>query len=872
MTASALSDAATPTRPAPLSRRLLACLPLPLRFALRELRGGLRGFRVFLLCLALGVAALAAVGSVREAITRGLSAEGRAILGGDLELEFTYRFPTAAERAWIDGRAEAVSETVDFRSMVVADDPATGETQRALTQVRAVDAAYPLVGAVVLDPPMPLAQALGPRDGVWGVALDPLILDRLGARVGDRVRLGAATFEARAALIRAPDAAAAGLGLGPRSLVLTEGLADSRLLAPGSLFETELRATLPEGASLAALRGALEAEFPDAGIRWSDRSRPAPGVERFVGRIGSFLVLVGLAALAVGGVGVSAAVRAYLDGKTPVIATLRTLGASGRQVFAVYLIQIGALAALGVAAGLAIGGLGPAMVGPLFAGALPVPALFDVYAGPLWRAALWGGLTALAFALWPLARAREVRPASLFRDAAAPSGGWPGRRDLALIGAAAAALALSAIALSGAPLFAAWFVAGLALALGALWLTGRLVRRLAARAARLRLLRGRPALRLALASVGGPGGETGGAMLALGLGLTVLAAIGQVDHNLRALVAEELPERAPAFFFVDIQNDQLADFNRRADGVAGVASVETAPMLRGVVTALNGIPAAEARIDDGVRWVLNGDRGVSYAAAPPPGAEILAGEWWPADWAGETLVSFSAEHAEGLGLGIGDTLTVNVLGREITGRIANLRRVEFRDLGINFLMIFTPGAFAGAPHTHIATVYASAEAEGPLLREIGGAFANVTAVAVREAIGRVAEGLGQIGAAARWAAGVTLLSGLVVLIGAAAAGERARAYEAAVLKVLGAERSRILASFAWRSALTGAAAGAVAILFGGLAAWGVIAFVMEARFSFSALSALGVVAGGAGASLLAGLAFALRPLAARPAAVLRAPE
>jgi putative ABC transport system permease protein len=866
------ADAGAGRRAPSALRAVVARLPLPVRFALRELRGGLRGFRVFLLCIALGVAALAAVGSVREAITRGLAAEGRTILGGDAELEFTYRFPTAEERAWIAARAEALSETVDFRSMVVFDDPATGQPQRALTQVRAVDGAYPLVGAVTLDPAIPLAEALGERDGRHGAALDPLIIERLGARIGDTVRLGTTEFALRAALIRAPDSTAAGLGLGPRSLVLTEALEGSGLLAPGSLFETELRATLPPGADPGEIGDALARAFPDAGIRWSDRSRPAPGVERFVLRIGSFLILVGLAALAVGGVGVSSAVRAYLDAKTPVIATLKTLGATGDQIAAVYLLQIGALAALGVVLGLAIGGLAPALLGPAFAGSLPVPALFDFYFLPLAKAAFWGGATAMAFALWPIARARDVRPAALFRDAAAPAGMWPAPRFLALIGLTTAALIATVILFSGGPRFAAWFVAGVVAALGTLWAMARAVRTGARRVARLRALRGRPALRLALAAVGGPGGEIGGAMLALGLGLTVLAAIGQVDHNLRALIADELPERAPAFFFVDIQNDQLSPFLDRATGVEGVGAVETAPMLRGVITRLNGVPAAEAQVADEVRWILSGDRGVSYAAAPPPGAEIVAGEWWPPDHAGETLVSFSAEHAEGLGLGIGDALTVNVLGREITARVANLRRVEFRDMGINFLMIFTPGAFAGAPHTHIATVYADPPAEGPLLREVGTAFANVTAVGVREAIGRVSEGLGQLGAAARWAAGVTLLSGLVVLVGAAAAGERRRAYEAAVLKVVGAERSRILASFAWRSALTGAAAGLVAIAFGAAAAWGVVTFVLEARFAFAPAAAFGVVVGGAAASLLAGLAFAWRPLAARPARVLRAPE
>ncbi|TVQ55372.1 MAG: FtsX-like permease family protein [Rhodobacteraceae bacterium] len=847
-------------------------LGLAARFAARELRGGLKGFRVFLVCLALGVGAVAAVGSVRTAISAGLSQEGRAILGGDAELAFTYRGPTEAERAWFEGVATRVSETVDFRSMAVAVDPETGAPERGLTQVRGVDGAYPLVGEVVLDPAIPLAEALGPRDGRFGVVVEPLLAERLGLGVGDTLRLGDAEYELRAKLLRAPDATAAGLGLGPRTIVLTEGLADAGLLAPGTLYETQVRLELPADADLTALRADLTAGFPDAGIRWRDRTRAAPGVERFVERIGAFLVLVGLAALAVGGVGVSAAVRSYLEEKTATIATLKTIGATGGEIFAVYLMQIGALALLGVGAGLVLGGALPAILGPMFADRLPVPALFAVYPRPMAEAALYGLLTALLFALWPLARAREVRAAALFRDVAAPTRAWPAPRYLALIGGCAVVLAGAAVALSGAALFAAWFVVGVVAALGALWLTALAVRRLSAALARSRMMRGRPALRLAFAAVGGPGGETLGAVLSLGLGLTVLAAIGQVDHNMRALIDGDLPERSPAFFFVDIQNAQLDPFVARAEAAGGVEKIETAPMLRGVITKLNGVPAREARIDPNAAWVLRGDRGVSYAAAPPAGAVLTEGAWWPEDHDGEPLVSFSDEHGRQLGLSVGDTVSVNVLGREITARIANFRLVEFRDMGINFLMIFDPSAFEGAPHTHIATVYAPPEAEGRLLREVAGAFPNVTAVGVREALDRFADGLGQIAAAARWGAGVTLITGIVVLIGAAAAGERRRTYEAAVLKTLGAARNRILASFALRAALTGAAAGVVAIVFGGMAAWAVFAFVMEARFVFEPVSAATVVIGGALASLLAGLGFALRPLAARPARVLRARE
>jgi putative ABC transport system permease protein len=349
----------------------------------------------------------------------------------------------------------------------------------------------------------------------------------------------------------------------------------------------------------------------------------------------------------------------------------------------------------------------------------------------------------------------------------------------------------------------------------------------------------------------------------------VLAAVGQIDANLRGMVARDLPARAPAFFFVDIQNDQLEPFRARAAATPGVGAIESAPMLRGVITRINGRPAREVA---GPHWVRNGDRGVSYAAEPPPGTEIAAGAWWPADYAGEPLVSFAAEEGAELGLKLGDRLTLNILGRDLEATVASFRTVRFESMGIGFVMIVNPAALAGAPHTHIATVEASPEAEAPLVRAVAEAWPNVTAIGVREGIARVASILDGIAAATRWAALATLSTGLLVLVGAAAAGERRRVYEAAVLKTLGAGRARILASFALRAALTGAAAGLVAVVVGGLAGWAVTVFVLEGDFRFAGPNALAVVAGGALASLLAGLGFALRPLAARPARVLRARE
>lgn len=838
-------------------------LMLAARLARRELRGGLAGFRIFLLCLALGVGAIAAVGTVRSAIEAGLAREGRALLGGDAEVRLTYRFADEALVDWLDANSAAWAEVVDFRSMAVLPDG----SDRALTQVKAVDANWPLVGAPVLEPALSMAEVLAGRDGLPGAALDPVLIDRLGLAVGDQFRLGTQAFVIMAALRREPDTVGGGFGFGPRTLVATAALQDAGLLAAGSLYDTSYRLILRPGDTLARVRASLIDTFHDAGMRWRDASRAEPAVARFVDRIGAFLVLVGLAGLAVGGIGVSAAVRSHLDAKTGVIATLKTLGAEGRMIFAIYFLQIGALTLLGVVLGLVLGAGAVLALGPLVQGSLPVPIAVGLYPAPLAEAALYGVLTALVFTLWPLARVEQVRAAALYRGIGSDARGWPRPALLLALALAVAALIGAAVGFSGAWMLAAGAAGGIAVALGMLWLVALGLRALARRAARSRALRGHTALRLALGAMGNPREGAVAVVLSLGLGLTVLATVGQIDANLRRAIATEMPDQAPSFFFLDIPATQVEEFETVLAGFDGVADIRTAPQLRGVISAINGRPASEY----GNHWVLRGDRGLTYAAEQGD-LHLTEGEWWPEGYAGPPLISFGADEGVELGLKLGDTITVNVLGRDITGTIANFRTLDFRTGGIGFVMTFNPAALQAAPHSVIATARAPEGSEGAILRALGAQFPGVTAIPIREAAARVGEALGALASATGLAALATLATGFAVLIGAAAAGERARIFEAAVLKALGATRAHILASFALRSALMGAAAGLVAIAAGAGSAWAILVLVMELPFRFALGSALGIVAGGVLAVLLAGLVFALRPLAARPAGVLRAQD
>ena len=832
-----------------------------LAFALarRELRGGIKGFRVFMACLMLGVAAIAGVGSLAEGVREALRQDARLLLGGDVELSFTHRRTTPEQQAFLEA-AGRISATQEMRAM------ARTENERTLVELKAIDALYPLVGTLRLQGDGDLAAALAKRpDGRFGAALEPATLSRLALKLGDEIEVGDGRFVVAAIIDNEPDRSANVFTLGPRVMVDQTALAATGLEQPGALIRNQYRVALAPGRDAGAWVEELKARFPDAGWRIRGVAEAAPGLQRWVDRIAMFLTLVGLTALLVGGVGVANAVRSYLESRVASIATIKCLGAPGRLVLRLYLMQILALATAGVAAGLVVGAVVPGVLGPLLAERLGVSARGGIYPLPLLVAGAFGLLTALAFSLWPLARARDVPAAALFRDLVAPVRRWP--RGIYILYTAAAVFALAALAIVASldqRLGAGFCLAALltfvlfrVAALGVAWLAKRLghVRH--------------PGLRLALANMHRPGSPTPGIVLSLGLGLTVLVLIAQVQGNFARQLAEQLPQMAPSFFFIDIQRDQLEAFDRLLENHPGVGEVRQVPSLRGRIAKLNGVPIEQAVVAADAQWALGSDRGLTYTGPMPKGTRLVAGEWWPADYAGPPLVSFDAQIARGMGLDVGDTITINVLGREMEARIANLRAIDWTSLGINFTLTFAPGALEGAPQTWIATAQVADGQEDALERAVTAAFPNISSIRVKRALATARNTIEGIAAAARVTAGLTLIAGTLVLAGAILATQRRRSYDAVMLKVLGAKRSDVMRALVAEFALSGAAAAIVAALVGTFCAWLLVALYMKVEFVILP-GALAMTVLGASASVaVLGLAGTWRALGQKAAPLLR---
>jgi len=833
---------------------------LAFRYAWRELRGGglasLYQFRIVMACLALGVAAIALVGTLRASLTRGISEQSAALLGGDFAIDGGAEpFPPAL-RAMLAAHGARVSEIVRMSSLIEAPDGG-----RTLISLKAVDGLYPLKGSVTLAPAIGIGDALAAQ----GLVAEQIVFDRLGLRVGDFVKVGDVRFRLTAALLAQPDATA-NLGLfGPTVLISADNLAATHLVVPGALVDRSLRVDLPAGVPVATVTALIQRDFADAGYRIRTSAENAPGVDRTIDQVSQFLTLVGLASLLVGGIGVAVGIEAWLTARARSVAILRCLGASANLILAVYLLQSLVLAGLGILAGLFIGGVVPWLAGNWLASLLPVPAHFGIYPEPLLLAAFYGVLTTLVFALAPLGRATALSGADLFRDATLPAKAPPRSALLLVNGLLVLLLIVVAVRTNSGSHLALGFAVGAMLTLLLFRIAGDLLTRFAAWLPRPRTI----ALRLGLAALHRPGADTKIMLTALGLGLSSLGAIVCTEANLRAVIADQIPKAAPSFYFIDIQPAQLDQFQSVLARFSSVRDLTVVPNLRARILSVNGVPAAQFANNPQAGWAVRGDRGLTYAAAAPKGTELVSGTWWPADYDGKPLLSLDEGLARGLGVGVGDVIRVNVLGREIDLTIASTRRIEWRSLSMNYAMVASPGLLAGAPHSNIATLRSDPGQDGAILRAVADALPNVTGIHVADILATVATLVRKLATALAATGAIGLVSGGLVLAGAIAAGQQRRAREAVILKTLGATKGQIRLAFLVEFGLIGVVGGVLAAAIGSLASWAVLREVMDESWRFTPLPLLATLVVSVLVTLGFGLLSTQGALAAKPAAFLR---
>ncbi len=842
------------------------------------MRAGLKGFYIFLACLVLGVGAIAGIQSLSRGLVQSLHHDGRFILGGDIAFRTVYTPAPPEQVSYLKDHVGPMTTVIETRAMARTTDG----KRSTLAALRAVGVFYPLYGqlTIVDEKGAPVkAKGMqdlilqnvvhGRQDGKWGALVDRGILTRLHIHLGDWIYVGRQRFRVNGLIARAPDRAGDfHLALGPGIIIAQAAFPSTGLDTLGSQVYYDYKVIVPNLHTFADLHKAerrIAEKFPNAMWRQRDFLTAAPRLNHLVDLLTLFLTLIGLATLLVGGVGISNAVRSFLETKLPNIATMKCLGAGETFVFRVYMLQVFLLATFGIALGLAAGIGVSKLAGAFLTAKLSLTDQVQVYPAALFLAAAFGYLTTFCFSLWPVGRAVRVAPTDLFRDMIAPQEQHPSLNVILLTVIAAQSLALLAIVTSSDPHLVVWFVAGAGGVFAIFYAYAALMKAIAKRIH----IPAAPEIRMALANLHRPGNISNSVILSLGLGLTVLVAVALVRFNFIRLITDDISTAAPTFFFLDVQQDQRTDFARLINGFPTAHDLKMLPSFRGRVIAVNGVPAAAALKDKNESWVVNSDRGFSYTDTLPAHSHIIKGTWWPKNYHGPPVISISTEVAKAFDIGVGAQITVNIFGQNITATVANVRKVDWASFTMNFAITFAPGVLENAPATYLSTAIVAQTQDDALQQKISDTFPNVTSVKVGDALAEARVFIRAVAQAVSISAAVTLLAGTLVLAGGIAAARRRHLYDAVILKVLGATHGRILKTFLLEYGLLGILTVVIAGGLGTLSAWALQIYVMNLPWKFEATALVSVTILCLCITIIAGFLGTWRALRQKPAPYLR---
>lgn len=842
-------------------------MPLFLKIAILELRGGFRGFYIALACLAVSSFTLTASNSFTQSLTSQLQKEGRTILGGDVELSRVHLPFSKVEIKFFEKNSDDFSLISQMRVMAQA------KKQNTPAELKAIDAAYPLIGALGLYPKPKNKDIFKKQNGVYGVVASANLLTSLGIKLGEVFKVGAAKFQLRAIIENEPDGLASGISFAPRILISNQALKATKLVKLGSLITYRARLLLsPEKSTLDDFILTTKKLLPNAGWQMRTKKDSSPSLRRFIERIAMFLTLSALATFLVSGIGIANAVSVWFAQKRSVIATLKCLGASQKIIIYSYLTQILIMAILGTLIGIGLGVAAPFVFLPLIAQFLPLAVEANFYWQPIGLAILYGVLISLLFSLMPLAIAKTIPPTHLFR-AQIMKVNWSFLRNLGVKWWAAMFLLLGllffiALAISTERSFVVYFIVAAAASLFLFYGVGTALVWLLLKLPKPK----KPIWRIAISNITRPGSQSLNIIMALGLGMALLSSIALIDGNLRHQIDEGLPLRAPSFFVADIQEDKIAELKVFLQKQKGIRDIKIVPLMRASLVKINGKPVSEYKdkVADDIAWVLRGDRGVTYASQKPEGVVIAKGRWWDKNYQGAPLLSISENVAEGLGLEIGDSLTVNLLGVKVKTTIHNFRKIYWAEGGMNFVLIFSPSPFNQISANYFATFRAEDTYIENINQKLLEKFPTMVVIETSEALKIISSLLEQIAIAARFSSAWTLLAGILVLAAAMATSFQQKLSESIIFKVLGARRSMIAKAGIAEYLLLGLAAAIAALIIAALASYAVITFLWQAEFLFLLDVFLLTIISSMLISLGCGLAINHRLLAQKPAPYLRA--
>lgn len=856
--------------------RFLKNSTIAVSFALRDLRAGIKGFYVFLACIILSATIVSSVQTLSLGMKESLHRDGRYILGGDISLTTLHEPINAQQLHFFREKLGPTSVIIETRAMAVSGK----DKKSSLIELKAVDPFYPLYGNIEISDKngtpiknyKSIQEVLVPPRAYmneWGALVEKNLLSRLQLEIGDTLTIGKQLFYIRGIITKEPDRIGGKqFTIAPRVMISNYIFNATGLNSYGSQVTWEHKILMPQLKSFEDLKEAvanIEKSFPNADWKIKTFLNASPRAERTLERMTLFLTFTALATLLISGIGIYNAVQAFIYEKIKDIATLKSLGGSKITVIAIYMTEIIILATIGIIAGLIIGAGLAQTTGIFLTSKLSLNDHVNFYIQPLLSTATLVYLVTFCAGLWPIGKAVKTPPADLFRDSISPISEKPSLSIMLLALISTQLIALVSFTLTSDKVFMAYFLTGAGATFAIFSLCSSIIKTMVKKIT----IKTTPELRIALANIHRPGNITSSVIMSIGLGLTVLISVALVQDNFIRLAGNDLTSDAPSFFFLDIQPDQLEYFKKQINSTASASNLNIMPSYRGRITKVNGKDAREALVDKNEKWVINSDRGFTYNKTLPANSKIIEGKWWDENYKGKPLASIATNVQKAFNIGVGDKLTVKIMGKEIEAEISNVREISWSSFTLNFATTFSPGALEKIPGGYIATATVEQDQEDLLQNAITMSFPNVTSIKLRDVLNTARTIIQSIAQAVNISALVTIAAGILVLSGGIAAARKKHIYESVVLKVLGATRKKILISFMLEYAILGTLTIVISTVLGSISAYMIQGFMMDISWEFSWSSLFYITSSCMTVTITAGIAGTWHALKQKPSLYLR---
>ena len=874
--------------------------------AWRETRGSWHQFAFFLVCVAIGVGSVVGIELFATNMESMILGNARSLLGGDLEIQLARQLGESGKNvlASLKNRHVEITHVRELVGMVaVQENQEHSASPKVLTprftqlvQLKVVEDNYPLYGHVGVSPEQPLHSMLSSADSCqespcFGIVVQESLLITLGIGVGSHIKIGQARFEIKGVLLKEPDRVASAFSLGPRVMISREALVATDLVQVGSRIRQRYLLRVPESLSLEPLRGELQGRLANAGARVSTFHDAQPRIRRFLDQLTTYLGLIGLTALFVGGIGIACTIHGFIKQKITTVAILKALGTNAGLITRVYVGQSVLMGCVGSFIGATLG-IGLQLAIPLLLrGLIPITVANTVTALPLIKGFVLGVATTFLFALWPLLTIRTIPPALVFRREVEqgivqndPESFWRTlwisfvtfwRDRQQFITGVIIGLGLTLLAtwqarsiFLGLTFILAFALALLILQFGA-WLLLSGLRTLP-----------RPrsfVIRQALGNVQRPGNYTTGMAVSIGVGVMVIVTIALIKTSLLAAIEDRIPEDAPTFFFIDIQPDQKSQFEQIIQAQTPTATYKLTPVVRSRIGAINGKTVSPEE-HKGKRngWYFTREYVLTALGDLPKDNTIVKGHWWPTEHrrghasTPESIgISVEDEAAKSLGLDLGSTVEFDIQGASLSTVVQSTRKVDWGSFSTNFFMILAPRSFDDAPLTYISTAKVNPKEETPLQQALVRALPNITAIKIGDVLANIARLLEQLAWAIQGMAILSIIGGAAVMVAALSSTRYRRLHESAILKAIGSTRQIVVQIFAIEFAVIGSLAGLIGIGLASTLSWVILHFFLDITWDFQ----LTILAWGLFATIalavIVGFLSTFRVLGQSPLAVLR---